>query len=160
MYLQKEMITLKDTIANRIKEGLKLRGMTQAELSKITNIGKSSISQYISGDYEPKQQNIFLIAKALNVNESWLMGNDVNMDREIQIISLSLNEQNLIKKYNKLDEKGKHTINTILDMEYARCLEEEKGYLKPIAAHGSMKENNIIDPRDLELAQNKKQLKR
>ena len=126
---------MKDTIANRIKEGLKLRGMSQSELSKITNIGKSSISQYISGDYEPKQQNIFLIAKALNVNESWLMGNDVKLDRVIETTSLSLNERNLIKKYNKLDEKGKHTINTILDMEYNRCIEETKCHLKPIAAH-------------------------
>lgn len=133
---------MKDTIANRIKEGLKLRGMTQAELSKITNIGKSSISQYISGDYEPKQQNIFLIAKALNVNESWLMGNDVKIDREVQIISLSLNEQNLIKKYNKLDGKGKHTINTILDMEYNRCM-EEKDYLKPVAAHNDNQNDEV-----------------
>ena len=44
-------------------------------------------------------------------------------------------------------------------MEYNRCM-EEKDYLKPIAAHGSMTENNIIDPRDLELAKKKKQVKR
>lgn len=30
-------------------------------------------------------------------------------------------EQKLIDKYRSIDEKGKHTINTILEMEYNRC---------------------------------------
>lgn len=42
---------------------------------------KSAISQYLSGKYEPKQKSIYLIAKALNVSESWLMGFTDTMDR-------------------------------------------------------------------------------
>ena len=73
---------LKDhTSAMRIKEGLALRGMKQADLVQATGIGKSSISTYISGDYEPKQRNIYKIAKALNVSEAWLMGYDVPPER-------------------------------------------------------------------------------
>ncbi len=64
------------TIASRIKEGLALRGMTQAELVAKTQIGKSSISTYLSGAYEPKQRNIYKIAKALDVSETWLLGLD------------------------------------------------------------------------------------
>jgi transcriptional regulator with XRE-family HTH domain len=70
------------TIAERIKEALDLRGMKQSELVEKTGIGKSSISTYISGEYEPKQRNIYKIAKALDVNESWLMGFDVPIERE------------------------------------------------------------------------------
>ena len=40
------------------------------------------ISQYISGAYEPKQDRIYLISKALNVSEAWLMGLDVPMERQ------------------------------------------------------------------------------
>lgn len=69
------------TIAQRIKEGLAIRGMKQADLVYKTGIGKSSISTYISGDYEPKQRNIYKIAQALNVSEAWLMGYDVPMER-------------------------------------------------------------------------------
>ncbi len=70
-----------DTISNRIRKALEIRGMKQADLVEKTGIGKSSISTYISGEYEPKQKNIYKIAKALNVNESWLMGNDVPMEK-------------------------------------------------------------------------------
>ena len=71
-----------DTIAHRLQIALDLRGMKQSELVEITGIGKSSISTYLSGRYEPKQRNIYKMAKALNVNEAWLMGEDVPMERD------------------------------------------------------------------------------
>lgn len=48
---------------------------------KKTGLGKSAVSQYYSGKYEPKQKGIYLIANALDVNEAWLMGYDVPMER-------------------------------------------------------------------------------
>lgn len=71
-----------DTIANRIRLALDMRGMKQSELVEKTKIGKSSISTYLSGSYEPKQKNIYKIATALDVDEAWLMGFDVPMDRK------------------------------------------------------------------------------
>ena len=71
-----------DTIAHRLQIALDLRGMKQSELVELTGIGKSSISPYLSGRYEPKQRNIYKMAKALNVNEAWLMGEDVPMERD------------------------------------------------------------------------------
>lgn len=69
------------TIADRIREAMERKGIKQSELVSMTGIGKSSISTYLSGEYEPKQRNIYKIAKALDVNEAWLMGEDVPMDR-------------------------------------------------------------------------------
>ena len=70
------------TCSDRIKEALDIKGMKQADLCKLTQIPKSAISQYISGAFEPKQDRIYLIAKALNVSEAWLMGLDVPMERK------------------------------------------------------------------------------
>lgn len=71
------------SIAERLKEALAIRGMKQAELVAKTGIGKSSISTYISGEYEPKQRNIYKIAEALGVSEAWLMGFDVPMKKTL-----------------------------------------------------------------------------
>ena len=76
-----------ETISIRIKKALKIKGMKQAELCKLANIPKSSLSQYLNGDFEPKQDRIYLIAKALNVSEAWLMGFDVPMDRQAKMVS-------------------------------------------------------------------------
>lgn len=74
------------TIAQRMKEALDIRNMKQTELVDKTGINKSSISTYLSGEYKPKQKNLYKIAKALDVNESWLMGLDVPMERENPIM--------------------------------------------------------------------------
>jgi repressor LexA len=71
-----------DTIARRLQMALDIRNMKQSDLVETTGIGKSSISTYLSGKYEPKQRNIYKMAKALNINEAWLMGEDVPMERD------------------------------------------------------------------------------
>lgn len=69
-------------IAERLKNALEIRDISQSELSRKTGIGKSSISTYLTGEYEPKQKNIYKMALALNVNEAWLMGAEVPMERQ------------------------------------------------------------------------------
>jgi transcriptional regulator with XRE-family HTH domain len=56
--------------------------MKQSELCEKTKISKSVLSEYISGVYEPKQDRLFIIANALNVDPVWLMGFDVPMEKE------------------------------------------------------------------------------
>lgn len=64
----------------RIQKALSLRNMKQSELCEKTKIPKSAISHYISGSFEPKQDRLFIIAKALNVDPVWLMGFDVPIE--------------------------------------------------------------------------------
>ena len=56
-----------------------IRGLKQTDLVERTKISKGSLSSYVSGRYAPKQNNIYLLAKALNVNVEWLMGADIPM---------------------------------------------------------------------------------
>lgn len=49
---------------------------------------------------------------------------------------ISKAEQEHIRKYRLIDEKGKHTVDTILEMEYNRCdSEKELNTITPKAAH-------------------------
>ena len=70
------------TCAKRLAAALNIRRMKQSELCQMAKIPKSSLSQYLSGDYEPKQDRVYDIAKVLNVSEAWLMGYDVPMERQ------------------------------------------------------------------------------
>ena len=72
------------TFAARLKEGLSLRGMTQAELSRRANLDKSSISRYLKNEYKGNQDAVYKISQALNVSEAWLMGYDVPMEPQGQ----------------------------------------------------------------------------
>lgn len=70
------------TTAERLAEALSARNMKAVELHEKTGISKPSISQYISGKVTPKQDRIYIMAKALNVDTIWLMGYDVPMERK------------------------------------------------------------------------------
>lgn len=69
------------TVAQRLNIASAERGIPQAELCARTGISNGSMSQYFSGYVSPKQNRIYLLAKALNVDEVWLMGYDVPMDK-------------------------------------------------------------------------------
>lgn len=107
-------------IKDRIIEALKYNRMSAKELSDKTDIPKSSISQYMSGYAKPKHDRIYLIAKALHVDEAWLIGYDVPMVKETFTQNLSPNEKNLLDIYRVLDDKGQHTVDTVTQMEYER----------------------------------------
>lgn len=69
------------SISARLGEALRLSGKKQADLVRDTGLDRGAISSYLSGKYEPKQKAIYKMARALNVNEAWLMGYDVPMAR-------------------------------------------------------------------------------
>lgn len=71
-----------EKICKRLNEAIKLRNLKPIDLSNKTGIDKGSISSYLSGRYLPKSKNIYKMAKALNVNPSWLLGYDVPMEPE------------------------------------------------------------------------------
>ena len=69
------------SISARLSEALRLSGKKQADLMRETGLDRGAISSYLSGKYEPKQKAIYLMARALDVNEAWLMGYEVSRER-------------------------------------------------------------------------------
>lgn len=69
------------TTPERMREAMTLSGKKQADLVRATGIDKGSISSYLSGRYEPKQEAIYKLAVALDVSEMWLWGYDVPPER-------------------------------------------------------------------------------
>ena len=103
----------------RIRTALKLKGIKQAELCKMANVPKSSLSLYLSGAYEPKQDRIYLMAKALNVSDAWLFGYNVPMERQANTLSvqddeLSENKKKLIELARSVPEDKVNVIMRVM----------------------------------------------
>ncbi len=81
------------TFAQRLREGLDLRRMKQIELATRSGISKYSISHYLKGDWEGKQDAVYELARALNVSEAWLMGYDVPVERSAPKVSVQLDKK-------------------------------------------------------------------
>lgn len=114
----------KAEIKERIKLALELRELTQSELAEKAHIDKGQLSSYLSGKYKPRQNNIDALSIALDVNEAWLMGFDVPMERQSSVISSNKlycnteKEKSLLQSYRKLNpsnqDKGLSYIENLL----------------------------------------------
>ena len=73
---------------DRLNEAFNLSGLKQADLVRMTDIDKSSISLYLAGKVTPKGDKLYKLSVALDVDPVWLSGFDVPMRKE-NIISLN-----------------------------------------------------------------------
>lgn len=68
-------------LCDRLREALEIRGLRAIELVDKTGIPKVTISYYMTGKTVPRADKLYKIAQALNINEAWLLGYDVPMER-------------------------------------------------------------------------------
>ena len=113
--------------AERLTLIMKERGLRQADILEKCKpfcekygiqMDRSGLSQYISGRNEPRQDKLTALAQALNVDETWLMGYDI--EEQPVFVALDEDENDLITLYRKFDRKRKHLL-----MGYLYKLSEE-----------------------------------
>lgn len=111
----------------RLKEALERANMKQADLVRATGIDKGSIHHYLTGKYEPKSTPINKMAVALNVNEMWLWGYDVPMEREKKApekLELSEDDKAILEIFRLIPEEQRRAF---LEMgrAYANSLKKD-----------------------------------
>ena len=112
----------KKLFPKRLQYAMDLNNIKAIELSEKTGITKSKISSYLSGRFRAKQDGIYILAKALNVDPAWLMGLDVPM-KDNNVFSykaindemtplLDIDDIAIIKKVedNNFEDKGTYLI--------------------------------------------------
>ena len=114
--------------SERLKKALELREMKQVDLSEKSGISKPNISCYLSGKYEPKQDALYKMGKALDVAEMWLAGYDIPMERPaaqkendaladlMERIKKEKDFKEVIFKINSLKPEQLIPIKNLLDM--------------------------------------------
>lgn len=105
-----------ETTALRLKEALEDKRMSASELSRISGVGKSSISQYCSGSHSPTNINSGKIAKVLKVNPVWLMGFDVpKYESHIKIENIDKKDFEKIHKAYCQNDTSKNNLMSYVD---------------------------------------------
>ena len=71
----------KEQLKDRLQKAMHLRGDRAQDLVDRTGIPKNTMSYYLSGKTEPKADRLYKLAAVLDVNEAWLLGYDVQIQR-------------------------------------------------------------------------------
>lgn len=140
---------MEENFSIRLKKAMIIRNIKAEDLSKISNVPKSAISQYLSGMYEAKQKTIYKLSNALDVSPSWLIGLDVPMQKnseklEDKLLKLNkymeennLTQINLIPIFDKINLnsnwKNNPTGYTPFDAKIQGCLEDKSYYYYKIS---------------------------
>ena len=112
-----------ESCSQRISKALSIRGIKQSELCTLAKIPKSSLSLYLSGAYEPKQDRLYEMAQVLDVDPVWLMGFDVPMEKKQPSQNkqeLSDGEKLILELYDGLSKEKKDAL-----INMARLLKEK-----------------------------------
>lgn len=103
------MIEKTESFKDRLIKAMEIRNIKAADLSRKTGISESTISQYRSGYAMPKERKLAIIADALNVNPTWLMGLNVGME----IVEDPIQSERLISYIDGLTKS--HELRTYFD---------------------------------------------
>jgi transcriptional regulator with XRE-family HTH domain len=74
---------------NRLREARVAAGLSQSELEELSGIPKARLSRYENGHVEPSIQTLARLAKALNVSEASLLGDErAAMEEFFNVLSM------------------------------------------------------------------------
>lgn len=105
---------MKVSISSRIRELLAETGDSQVDMCRKTGIQKSALSNYLSGTRIPRQDKISAISNAYNVNPAWLLGYEVQKQKELSS-SQAIEDFELLDKWHRLNESQKNVIKLTID---------------------------------------------
>ena len=158
----------RSSTSNRLKQIMSERNLRQVDILESSKpfqkklgvkMGRSALSQYVTGKSKPDDKKLSLLSQTLDVSEAWLMGYDVDMKRipDEERVSESIPE--ILTIYNQLEEPRQEKV---LDFASAQLNEQEKSkavsifeklnnedyiidYVEGLVAagHGTFQEDNL-----------------
>lgn len=119
-------------ICDRIRE-LRLEiDISQKELAEKTGINKSTISDYEMGKKLPTAQTILQLVKFFGVDANYLLQDEMAEVRARNSnIELSKEEEKAVMMYRELDDYGKDVVDTVLEKEHSRTVQQRENGGKP-----------------------------
>ena len=123
MNLEKDEILAE--IGRRIRARRLELHLSQDELAKLAGYkSRSSINKIEQGKNDIPQTKIQDIATALSTTVAYIMGAEPNIPTPDVAVDASEKELSLLKKYRRLDDVGKATVDAVINVQYANLQKE------------------------------------
>lgn len=126
----------------RIKEARENIGLSQKELAESLGIKPTTFNGYERGMHDPKSEILRQIALKCNTSVDFLLGLSENPDKLVlQTENLDFNKRQLLKNYDKLNEKGKINL-----LNYSADLVDSGNYLNTVTVTEAARSKNNDEP--------------
>lgn len=124
--------------ANRLKEIRKEKNMTQVQLAEALGVSKGTVAMWEIGKRQPNFETLNALSDIFDKKIDYILGysNDSSSaqmtESEIEQLGIWETEENfyeMIMAYLRLDDFGKHAVESVIKAEVSRC--REHGLLLP-----------------------------
>lgn len=116
---------MENEFGQRLRQVLTDKKMTASELSKLSGVGKSDISNYLNCRYLPKQDKVYMLAKALEVDPGWLVTGIEQSPDASRVPIVVPNSQEFVKITRAMSPDDYVTVMRIFEKTYNKL--KEKG---------------------------------
>ena len=119
---------MNNIFAERLKKAMEQKNMKQIDLVKKAaeqgvKLGKSHVSQYLSGKTTPRSEILNFLATTLGVETEWLKGTDVSVDtlkKETNEAGFQMENMKFDYNYNNMKENTRETVEEVQVREFKK----------------------------------------
>ena len=119
---------MNNIFAERLKKAMEQKNMKQIDLVKKAaeqgvKLGKSHVSQYLSGKTTPRSEILNFLATTLGVETEWLKGTDVSVDtlkKETNEAGIQMENMKFDYNYNNMKENTRETVEEVQVREFKK----------------------------------------
>lgn len=104
------------SLGKRLKDRREQLRMTQSQLASLLGITKGAVGNYENGVSSPKEEVLLKIFDVLKVEPNYLFQDSFTQGS----FECSLQEQEFVQMFRKLDNFGKKAVQSLLKTEYER----------------------------------------
>lgn len=119
------------TTAERLKFVMRARGLKQVDILEMAKpycvkyskkLTKNALSQYVNGKVQPKRDMIKLLAETLDVDEAWLTGFDVPMERKAPAPDLGRDEraERLMELFPQMSPSEQREVISLIERKLSK----------------------------------------
>jgi Predicted transcriptional regulators len=132
--------SIKKAISTNISKYRKKSGMNQKSFAEKLGVTPSRVSNWEQGLNCPTIDILFDVCEVLSISINDIYGVYPNSD-----MRLAFNEQEMVKKYRKLDSHSQEMVDLVLGKEYDRCCNISNFIYQKLASAPSMAAEEAIE---------------
>lgn len=112
---------MNDYLIEKLKEGRKNKGLRQSDVTKLTGIKATTLSNYENGITEPDIDTFLMLCDLYSLDFADILAEGYGYKVPGADFDIRLSEIDMIKEYRALDKHGQEVVRLLLQKEYERC---------------------------------------
>ena len=109
-------------LIDKLKEGRAKKNYRQSDVTKLTGIKSTTLSNYENGVTEPDIDTFLKLCDLYDLDFAELLGEGYGYKVPGADFDIKRSEIDFIKRYRKLDDHGKEIVSFVLQKEYERLI--------------------------------------